>query len=309
MALNLKCELVHRSPLRGKTVSGIAQGRLPSTSLSTPWLPTFAGLALGVRLSSNHRFSDKLHVVVADSEHDLQVACDVVAGVVLTKSAAMVFGPTRVVPSCSVTLAGVLPLPHVSEYPYLGVTLTSSLTWVLHIRKLITNRLLAQCVSWCRSEHLPLVFASHLFHICVLKSVSWNAKFVLWVSLCCAAPGWSDATLGHLGWPRGSPISAVHIESGQPDAKRLITSRLLPLFGRISSMPTGDCSPIPAPLSRGTASSPCSLIASQSSAHFSGDCRSELLLACVPVVPLDECENGLLSKLSLHLIGRSVTDC
>ena len=176
--------------------SGIAQGRVFYPLLFYLLIDTLASdvrqLAPGVRLLSHDRFSDQLCaddlVVVADCEHDLQVSCDVVTtwagkwrfkfGLGPTKSAAIVFGPARLVPICAVTLAGV-PLPQVSECPYLRVTLTSSLTWVLHIRKLIArgNRLFAQCVSWCRSEHLPLVFASNLSHTYVLPSVSWGAEF------------------------------------------------------------------------------------------------------------------------------------
>ena len=63
----------------------------------------------------------------------------------------MVFGPQRHVLPCSVTLAGTL-LPVVSEYPYLGVILTPSLSWTPHVRHLVSrgNRLFAQCVAWGR---------------------------------------------------------------------------------------------------------------------------------------------------------------
>ena len=64
-----------------------------------------------------------------------------------------------------------------------------------------------------------------------------------------------------LGWPRGSPVAAVHLESGWPDAQRLITGRLLSLFGRITSMPIGDYSLLPATVSRVMASCLGSLIA------------------------------------------------
>ena len=134
-----------------------------------------------------------------------------------TKSAAMVFGPARLVPFCAVTVARV-PLPQISEYPYLGVTLTYSLNWNPHIRTLIArgNRLFVQCVSWCRSEHLPLVFASNLFHTYVLPNVLWGAVFC---SGSVPAVRLQDGTILRwsrclLGWPRGSPIPAVHLESG-----------------------------------------------------------------------------------------------
>ena len=160
-------------------------------------------LAPAVRLLSHHRFSNQLHaddlVVVADWEHDLQVSCDVLAAwarkwrfkfaVGPTKSAAMVFGPARLVPICAVTLAGV-PLPQVSEYPYLGVTLTSSLTWVHHIRKLFArgNCLFAQCVSWCRSETSASGFRiKPLPHLRVAECIV-GCRILFWVSSCCAAP-------------------------------------------------------------------------------------------------------------------------
>ena len=180
--------------------SGIAQGRVLSPLLFNLLINSLASdvrqLAPGIRLLSHHRFSDQLHaddlVVVADCKHDLQVSCDVVAawarkwrfkfGVGPTKSAAMVFGPTRLVLICAVTLAGV-PLPQVSEYPSLDVTLTSSLIWVPHIRKLIarSNRLFAQCVSWCRSEHAELFWRGSWL-LC-----SGSASMVH--SVCCTSTG------------------------------------------------------------------------------------------------------------------------
>ena len=169
VTLNLKFELVHLS----LHSIGIAQGRVLSPLLFNLLIDTLASdvrqLAPGVCLLSHHRFSNQLYA---------NDPCDVVAawarkwrfkfGVGPTTSAAMVFGPARLVPICAVTLAGV-PLPQVSEHPYLGVTLTSSLTCVPHRG----NRLFAQCVSWCRSEHLPLVFASDLTHTHAL----WGAEF------------------------------------------------------------------------------------------------------------------------------------
>ena len=67
------------------------------------------------------------------------------------------------------------------QYPHFGVTLTTSFSWVSHIRKLISwgHRLFTQCVSWCFSESLPVQFASHLFLTYVLPSVSWGCEFCL----------------------------------------------------------------------------------------------------------------------------------
>ena len=231
--------------------TGIAQGRVLSPLLFNLLVDSLATnvrqFAPGVRLAASpHRFSHQLYaddlVVVADCEHDLQVTCDVVAewarkwrftfGVGPTKSAVMVFGPGRTTVGCSVTLAGV-PLPQVAEYPYLGVTLTTSLSWVPHVRKLISrgHRLFAQCVSWCSSERLPFQFASHLFLTYVLPSVSWGCEFCLG-----SAPAMRllDGALRRwcrclLGWPRRSPNAAVHVEVGWPDTQRLVTGRLLSL--------------------------------------------------------------------------------
>ena len=128
----------------------------------------------------SHRFTDQLYaddlVVTAECQHELQVALD--AGP--TKSAVMVFGPRRSVPPCSAFLSG-QELPLVSEYPYLGVILTPSLSWTAHARHLVSrgNRLFAQCVAWCKSERLPLRFASTLFMSYVLPSISWGVEFLV----------------------------------------------------------------------------------------------------------------------------------
>ena len=144
----------------------------------------------------------------------------------------------------------------------------SSLTWVSHIRKLITraNRLFAQCMSWCCSEHLPLVFPSKLFHTFVLPSVLLCSGSVPAVRLLDRTiRRWSRCLLG---WPRGSPIPAVHLESDWPDAQRQITGRLLSLFGR-----TVICA-----------------------------------VLWVLVALFSKCEHGSLNVLHLHWIGRSVID-
>ena len=50
--------------------------------------------------------------------------------------------------------------------------------------------------------------------------------------------------VGLLGWPRGSPNAAVHVGVGWPDAQRLVTGRLLSLYGRLNSFPKGHRSPL-----------------------------------------------------------------
>ena len=67
----------------------------------------------------------------------------------------------------------------VSMYKHLGVVLTPTLRWTQHAQHLVQrgNRLFAQCVSWCRSERLPLAMASSIFMVYVLPSVSWGTEF------------------------------------------------------------------------------------------------------------------------------------
>ena len=179
--------------------SGIAQGRVLSPLLFNLLVN---GLAAAVRRSapgaqfspSGVRFPCQLYaddvVLPADSVLDLQTALDAVSewgrkwrftfGISPTKSAVMIFGPRSRVPSCAVTLAGSL-LPVVNEYTYLGVVLTPSLTWLPHVRHLISrgNRLFAQCVAWCCSDRLSVHFAASLFRSYVLPSISWGLEFCL----------------------------------------------------------------------------------------------------------------------------------
>ena len=107
-----------------------------------------------------------------------------------TNSAAMVFGPARLVPICAVTLAGVL-LPQVSECPYLDVTRFSRQT----------------CGAEFSSGSVPAV---------LLQGRAMEPLL--------------------LRWRRGSPVAAVHLESGWLDAQRLIAGRLLSLNGRTTSI-------------------------------------------------------------------------
>ena len=59
-----------------------------------------------------------------------------------------------------------------------------------------------------------------------------------------------------LGWPSGSPNAAVFLELGWPDALHLCTERLLSLFGRALSMPSGERCPLPALIFRTALSFP-----------------------------------------------------
>ena len=132
----------------------------------------------------------------------------------------------RHVPPCSVTLAGA-PLPVVFEYLHLGVILTPSLSWTPHAQHPVSrdNRLFAQCVAWCKSERLPLRFASTLFTSYMLPSISWGSEFL--VSSPPALRLLNSALQGRflLGWPPGSLIASVFLELGWPDAEHLASSR------------------------------------------------------------------------------------
>ena len=94
-----------------------------------------------------------------------------------------------------------------------------------------------------------------------------------------------------LGWPRGSPVAAVHFGSGWLDAQRLIAGRLLSLFGRITSIPIGDCSPLPAIVSRVLV---LQLLRAVIYALLWRLSR-RVLLMWVPAAPFSECESGSLS--------------
>ena len=251
MALNRRCVLAPPSLIRGSTpelLKGVSFSPLLFNLLVN-------GLAAAVRRSapgaqffpSGFRLPCQLYaddvVIPADSESDLQAALDAVSewnrkwrftfSISPTKSAVMIFGPRTRVLSCAVTLAG-SSLPIVKEYTYLGVVLTSSLSWLPHVRHLISrgNRLFAQCVSWCRSDRLPVHFAASLFQSYVLPSISWGLEFCLNSS---PAIRLLDGALRRwcrhlLGWPSGSPNAAVFLEPGWPDALHLCTERLLSLF-------------------------------------------------------------------------------
>ena len=160
----------------------------------------------------------------------------------------MTFGSQRHVPPCSATLAGA-SLPVFFECPYLDVILTPSLSWTPHAQHLESrgNRLFAQCVAWCKSERLPLRFASTLFTSYV-AGISWGSQFLVSSPPALRLRNSALRRWGRflLGWPPGSPIAPVFLELGWPDAEHLAISRLLSLFGRVHVVPSGDRCPLPA---------------------------------------------------------------
>ena len=160
----------------------------PGVSLMASWDSHFAG----------QLYADDL-VIVADSAADLQTGLDAVSawgfrftfGVGPSKSAAMIFGPQ------SVTLGGVA-LPVVSEYKYLGVVLSPTLSWAAHVQHVVDrgNRLFAQRVSWCRAERLPLHTASSIFLAYVLPIIAWGSEFLTASPACPQESGSSVAQVG-----------------------------------------------------------------------------------------------------------------
>ena len=197
-------------------------------------------------------------VLVADSPLDLQSALNAVHrwgcrlrfkfGVGPTKSAVMVFGNRRRLPDFDLHQGGV-SLAVVSSYKYLGALLTPTLSWTKHVQFLISrgNRLFAQCVAWCRAEHVPVQMASSIFRVNVLPSVSWGSEFFAQSPAALhlldgAIRRWGRHVLGR---PPGSPC-AVLCELGWPDAEHLAMGRLLSLLGRSFSLARGLGCPLPA---------------------------------------------------------------
>ena len=160
------------SPSAPWTDTGVAQGKVLSPLLFNLLVN---GLAASVR-SPDQLYADDL-VVTAECQHDLQVSLDAVSawghqwrfsfGIGPTKSAVMVFGSRRSVPPCSAFLRG-QELPLVSEYPYLCVILTPSLSWtalawqllVRSVRSLVQVRTSPAAVRvyslhvLCAAEHI-----------------------------------------------------------------------------------------------------------------------------------------------------------
>ena len=102
----------------------------------------------------------------------LWLSCEVVAAWLVEVGAShLMWSPPNLqswcsgegVPRCSVTLAWISP-PQVSEYPYLGVTLTASLTWCPHIRKFVSR------LSACFGVSL------NIFHLLLLQTSSTLAS-------------------------------------------------------------------------------------------------------------------------------------
>ena len=203
-------------------------------------------------------------VILADSPADLQAALSAVYawgtcwrftfGIGPNKSAVMVFGPTRGRTPCLVHLGGV-PLPMVLQYRYLGIVLTPCLSWRAHVAYLCArgDRLFHQSGAWCHGEGLPVTFALSVFIAYVLSSASFGLEYIgddpaALLQFNLSLQRWCRQLLG---WPRASPVAAVHWELGIGDALRLVYGRAFSLFGRLSAMvQNGPRSPLPSSIFR-----------------------------------------------------------
>ena len=271
---NFLCGTLSQVRARGEVSSpwvdtGIAQGRVLSPLLFNLLVNSLAAAirraSPGVRLLplSDFRFTCQLYaddlVILAESEYDLQLALTAATlwgqqwrfsfGMGPEKSAAMVFGPARSRPSCSVFLSGQL-LHVVSSYRYLGVVLTPSLRWDAHITHLISrgDRLFAQSTSWAHSEGLPASFTHFLLTTYVLPSATFGAEFIGDCTRSLAQLDFAQRRWGRhlLGWASGTPSASVLYELALPDSLRVSTGRALALFGRLHSLSSGTRMPLPA---------------------------------------------------------------
>ena len=142
-----------------------------------------------------HPFSDQLYaddlVVVADCEHDLQMSCDVVAAWTRewrfnfdfrpTKSAAMVFGPARLVTISSVTRHSHVFLHLGSPHSQTDFAQQSPLR---SARVLVSLRPSASCFRVKFLPHLRLAD-------CVV-----GCTVLFWVSPRCTASRWKQCDVG-----------------------------------------------------------------------------------------------------------------
>ena len=109
------------------------------------------------------------------------------------------------------------------------------------------NRLFAQCVSWCRSDRLPVHFAASLSSLTSFPAshVDWSFASIRvppsdnWMVFCAGGVALSSDGLLVLRTLLFSLNKVVW-----PDEQHLCTERLS-LFGRVLAMPCGERCPLP----------------------------------------------------------------
>ena len=101
------------------------------------------------------------------------------------------------------------------------MVLTPTLSWCNHVDHLVDRgrRLFAQCVSWVRSEGLPVSFSLFLLSTYVLPSASFGIEFA---GECPRSLARFDRALRQwgrhlLGWQSGTPNASVLCELGLHD--------------------------------------------------------------------------------------------
>ena len=131
----------------------------------------------------SHRFTDQLYaddlVVTAECQQDLQVALDAVSAWGHSVAVLLRDWTHKVCRYGFWASKGCPSLFSFPQWPRVALGLRMSLS--AHARHLVSrgNRLFAQCVAWCKSERLPLRFASTLFMSYVLPSISWGVEFLV----------------------------------------------------------------------------------------------------------------------------------
>ena len=186
---------------------------VPLCSTSSTDIAAVRRVAPGVQLfSSSARCPGQLCAgdleLMAESQHDLQVALDAAAswarkwrftfGIGPTKSAATVWPPTSCSfvfrHSCRCTFTGGFRVSpsgrHPDSPPYLGRLMLNTLCHVATAS--------SPSASPGASLSLPVRFASTLFTSCVLLSISWRSEFRLFPS-CPSLAQLCVATLGEVG--------------------------------------------------------------------------------------------------------------
>ena len=135
---------------------------------------------------------------------------------------------------------GGVSLPLVPQYRYLGVTLTSTLSWGPHVDLVCArgDRLFHQACAWCRGEGFLLICSSF-----GLEFVGDDPAALQQLNL--SLRRWC---LHLLGWPSASPVAAVHWELGIGCALRLALGRAFSLFGCLCAMNHSSARP-PGPAS------------------------------------------------------------
>ena len=138
---------------------------------------------------------------------------------------------------------------------FLASCWTPDLSWRAHVAHVSSrgDRLFHQSSAWCHGEGLPVRFTVSVFDTYVLSCCCFRLEFVgddppAIANINLALRRWCRQLLG---WPRASPIAAIHWEVGIGDSLRLVLGRAFPLFGRLCALdPAGSRSPLPATIFR-----------------------------------------------------------